>query len=112
MKTNAVVQPGSVISGTTRSEDLIPRFWAELHDINEDSRRVLGDSWSTSYRTYKAILDVIEARRWSRPYFESELGYYDLEALVNGLNELAPDGYYFGTHPGDGTDWGFWEIEE
>ena len=45
---------------------------------------------------------------------ESDVGVRD-EILnwevYNLLNELAPDGYYFGCHPGDGSDIGFWPID-
>lgn len=26
--------------------------------------------------------------------------------------DFAPDGFYFGSHIGDGSDFGFWEMEE
>ena len=32
----------------------------------------------------------------------------DLWIFMNGI---APEGYYFGSHPGDGSSYGFWEIE-
>lgn len=38
-------------------------------------------------------------------------GYTDeetIEHLTDALNDAAPEGYYFGTHPGDGSDFGFW----
>lgn len=31
-----------------------------------------------------------------------------LDALENALNDLSPPFCYFGTHEGDGTDFGFW----
>jgi len=34
----------------------------------------------------------------------------DLDFLVDGLNTCAPVGMYFGSHPTDGANYGFWKI--
>lgn len=33
------------------------------------------------------------------------------EEIWDFMNEIAPEGCYFGAHPGDGSDIGFWERE-
>ncbi len=35
-----------------------------------------------------------------------------VEELLDALNDVAPGGCYFGTHPGDGADFGFWSVDE
>lgn len=34
-----------------------------------------------------------------------------VESMFDALNDVAPEGTYFGAHEGDGSDYGFWEIE-
>lgn len=34
-----------------------------------------------------------------------------LDALFERMGAAAPDGFYFGAHPGDGADFGFWREE-
>lgn len=106
--------PGSISHGTMREEDLIPRFVATLDALKEEESL----SKFPNVARYARIDDVlmgIEQQRlkltWGA-YFVSEDASYDLEVLFDLLNEYAPDGYYFGSHPGDGADYGFWQSEE
>lgn len=34
-----------------------------------------------------------------------------VDMLIDVLNEYVPEGAYFGTHPGDGADFGVWRDE-
>lgn len=44
-------------------------------------------------------------------YFGTEDADYDLESLFDALNDYAPAYFYFGAHPGDGSDYGYWLSE-
>lgn len=52
---------------------------------------------------------------WAHEYAddmsEDEMLTHLLGALFDALDEVAPDGMYFGAHPGDGSDFGFWAEE-
>lgn len=89
----------SVSSGTMRERDLIPAFIEAL--------RTLG--------CQDIDVDDIENRvdAGGDKYFDSEEASLDLnETLFELLNEHAPEGCYFGAHPGDGCDYGFWTEED
>jgi len=43
-------------------------------------------------------------------WWDSEDAHWYLEGLFDALNDLAPEGYYFGSHEGNGSDYGFWPI--
>lgn len=45
-------------------------------------------------------------------WWESEDSCKYLVQLFECLNDMAPEGYYFGSHMGDGACFGFWESEE
>ena len=77
---------GTISHGTLRAEDLIPRFYAELSQ-NE-----------------KAKYDAID---WEPMDGDAE----KLDHLHDELNRNLPVGVYFGAHPGDGSDFGYWPEE-
>ena len=35
-----------------------------------------------------------------------------LESLFDMLEGCSPEDYYFGAHPGDGSDYGFWKMDK
>lgn len=100
---------GSVSSGTMRAEDLIPDFIWELKQVKPLRRE------------HQKLIREIEARLNSdestmpytcpEDYFVSEDAGFDLEALFDALNNYALPYFYFGAHPGDGADYGFWLSE-
>ena len=86
-----------------RPEDLIPKFLDRLEAQEHEKVRPLDGA-------------LCETIRWrmghQENYFESQQADDDLEELFDALDEYAPEGYYFGAHPGDGADYGYWEVEE
>lgn len=81
-------QPGSVSRGTMRPEDLISTFL----DLVEQ-------------------YVPLEAQKFSSRKLESMTSYWFLNDLIDMLDYVSPPGHYFGSHPGDGSDYGWWPIE-
>lgn len=95
--------PGSVIHGTHRYEDLIPAFTKILEKYAPEKAAQLR-------KEYGDVYDAVELGAICLDLCLD--GYIWLvEDLFDALNELAPEGYYFGAHPGDGSDFGFWEVD-
>lgn len=88
----------TVIRATHRTQDLIPAFLDVIKDTPE----------------YVQVLPNIPAYAMDdtrSEWWDSEEAVYLLEELFDTINAYAPEGYYFGAHPGDGSDFGFW-VEE
>ncbi len=94
---------GSVSHATMRAEDLIPRFISELQ------------SQKPLHRAHRKLIRQIERDMKHSDYWTQDSdGYgacYDLDDLFNALNDYAPTYFYFGAHPGDGSDYGYWLDE-
>ena len=94
----AKVKLGSVSHGTLRSEDLVPVLADELRRIRGALPRSLAN----------------EVRAFNAGKYDTDHGC-DVELvneLIDALNEYAPDYCYFGAHPSDGADFGFWLHED
>jgi hypothetical protein len=91
MKKRNIGKIGSVSYGTMRPEDVIPRLCATAREYGIRNRE----------------LSEIERNMRRKPmYFDDCAADWDF--LVDLLNcHLAPY-MFFGAHPGDGSDFGFW----
>ena len=87
-------QPGTLICGTLLEQDLIPAFIDEIRRISPTDSRL--KDWN---RAYARADDAMEWQEF-------------VGDLIDALSEYAPQGYYFGAHPGDGADFGFWQYDD
>ncbi len=88
---------GSVSTCTMRSEDLVPAFMDCLMDLDIGTATMIEKEYPEMFG--------------DDPDYGSDDADELLEALFDALDACAPEGHYFGAHPGDGSDYGFWEIE-
>ena len=96
---------GSVSSGTMRTQDLLPCFLEVLREVSP----VVYDQLSVAAFSYiPAYAEEDDDSEW----WDSEDAQWKMEEMFDALDEAAPDGFYFGAHPGDGADYGFWPIED
>lgn len=88
----------SVSHGTMRCQDLIPVFMDIIKETPE----------------YVQLMHLVPSYAYEdkdSEWWDSEDATNLLESLFNTLNSYAPEDYYFGSHPGDGSDYGYWETE-
>ncbi|MBM7454493.1 hypothetical protein HNR62_000322 [Oceanisphaera litoralis] len=88
--------PGTVIRATHRPQDLVPTFIEFLlrHGVNRNPLSLpLPD----------------DDHDW---WLSDDCHWLLHEDLLGSMEELAPHGHYFGAHPGDGSDFGYWMDED
>lgn len=88
---------GMVVSdGTMRSEDLIPKFLNVLKVYGKDVYdKYVGEN--------PEVLDLSG--------MDDETMGWVVDELFDKLNEIAPEGYSFGSQDGDGACYGFWSVD-
>lgn len=89
-----------------RNQDLIPAFLdalAELNPAGYEQYSLMPFGPIPSY-----VMDEGDDSEW----WTSDDAKFLLEGLFDALDECAEEGFYFGAHPGDGSDFGFWMTEE
>ena len=106
------IEEGTIVRGTQSLEHLLPCFTECLQGLlARDDGRIP----RACRRSHKDLVERVSAslkEDGADDYFETEEAVYDLEDLLNALDDYAPEGLYFGAHPGDGSDYGFWSIED
>lgn len=94
---------GSISSGTMRPEDLIPVFLSTLEDLDPERAKQIRED-----KENKLVFEWLDDTDNDKP----EAADYLLDELFDALNEYAPPYFYFGSHPDDGADYGFWLSED
>lgn len=103
MKRKIEYPMGSVSHGTMRNEDLIPEFLDLLVQLARKAKN----------RNHLSLCKDIKRRMKQFNYYTSNDADIDLyEILFPCLDEYAAPYFYFGSHPGDGSDYGYWISED
>jgi hypothetical protein len=114
----------SVSWATMKNEDIVPTYVEFLQSVAKDCKieteveAIVEELNSLKIETEDG--NIIEYGQagfddlrgfW---YFEQsdKLDWLAYETLYDLLNDIAPEGCYFGSHPGNGSDFGFWLAED
>lgn len=91
----------TVSEGTLRTEDLLRNFAEALEALDH------GDVYTS---LVEEALRIADNEQFLQE--EPEVAAWVLAELEDALVDLAPEGTYFGAHPGDGACFGFWPKED
>lgn len=87
---------GSISHGTMHPEHLAPKFIRAVRSIDPvNGENLMG--------RYESILAAEEPEAG-----DESLDYFVFEQLFDTLNDYAPPYTHFGSHEGDGSDYGVW----
>jgi predicted phosphoadenosine phosphosulfate sulfurtransferase len=103
----------SVSQATMREEDLIPAF-TEFLQRAKNNGVTLSRRANATLREANALMKkhAKAFTGWNHlPVSVQDEASYLLQDLFDALDEIAPSGCYFGAHPGDGADYGFWKSD-
>ena len=107
-----MIKVGTVIWGTMRPQDIVPALLraCRSHTAPGSEARRRCDRISDNVAQLRLVdstgLNLIE----DHPWWASDECHEVTSDLFSALDDLAPDGVYFGAHPGDGADFGFWNT--
>ena len=96
---------GSVSSGTFRNQDLIPTL---LNAVKHYAPEHYIDFIGRPFGPVPAyVWDEGDSCGWWDSWEANDMRL----SLIDVLDSVAPDGCYFGSHPGNYSDFGFWLYE-
>jgi hypothetical protein len=102
-------QLGTISHGTLLPEDLIPAFQDAFEELGGDYKKLMLASdvlfHTLAKKPHLHEYEIDEA--WER-FYQSEDASVDVMDLMDAIQEICPPFVYFGSHSGDGSDFGFW----
>lgn len=108
MKKADFAESGIISTGTLRAIDLVPAFSDALEYLTRPTGK------GKRKAKYQRLIDdafAMEIDNENDCYISEEFATEMLEYLADALSEFAPPYGYFGSHVGDGADYGFWLTE-
>lgn len=99
---------GSLSHGTMRPEDLIPAFLDGLEALLFQQERTPENRDELDKIRNQVEEYNDECFDDNGDYIKSEFDNEIIEDLFNMLELFSPPYVYFGSHPGDGADYGYW----
>lgn len=96
---------GTLIEGTQHTPDLLRAFADELERLR--------GCVTPTVRNARVLVRSLEGRTIDNKFRDmtEEDATEMVVTLMDQLDELAPPFSYFGSHPGDGADYGFWPCD-
>lgn len=123
----------AVSEGTFREGDLLERFTAFARQFRGFARKAqkLRSEGRELVTRMERIEELCRDKGWPMPWtlpytgsdpkWEEQRERYEwarselvwlIQELFELMDELSPDGYYFGSHEGDGACFGYWKADE
>lgn len=102
---------GSISHGTLKPSDLIPEFVSECYRRNP-KMATWGEDVAELHNVCMRALDVVSEDGFTDAFYGSDYATDMVETLIDALNRDLPPFWFFGTHPGDGSDFGYWFDSE
>ena len=96
----------TVIRATHRTQDLIPAFLNVLKELAPENYQQLMIPGVGFPAVPAYAYDDLDGEWW-----DSEEASDLVQELMDVLDDHGPEGCTFSAHPGDGSDFGFWENE-
>lgn len=98
---------GTVCKGSFRLQDILPAFMEKLHCFHEGMYTKL----TQKYEPEGFIPRDAEGED-GHIWWESVQAIERRIEIEDVLNSLAPEGFYFGSHPGNDSDFGYWRRHD
>ncbi len=100
---------GTVIHGTLQPVELLTAFFDQLRVLDKYEARQIRRDYAQVFESLPQLRNPDMCPDETQKIAE-DAGEC-LILLHNALDENAPEGLFFGSHPGDGSDFGFWPVE-